>query len=415
MPALMSSSATWRQRIGLRLRAARLSSLLLVSPLLLFTLLVFVVPILVILTKAVESPEVSTGLPRTSLAMAAWSDTGDLPPSEVFDALATDLRDRSAEANRAVAAAARRLNYELSGFRSLLITTARGVKASSAAADPRETLVGLDPRWGQVATWSAIKQAVPTHTTYYMLAALDLRQNPDGSIAPVAPDQRAYLDVLLRTLRIAGITTLVCLALGYPLAALMTSASHGFATVLLSAVMLPFWTSLLAKTSSWIVILQQDGPINKALMWTGLVSEPVPLIFNSTGLYIVMTHMMLPFMVLPIYATMKGIPGSYMRASASLGAHPVRGFLSVYLPMTAPGIGAGALLTFIVASGYYITPSLVGSPREQMLGYFVAYYAYTSINWGLAAALSLVLLACVLMLYLVAGRLVGVRQLAGLK
>jgi putative spermidine/putrescine transport system permease protein len=179
--------------------------------------------------------------------------------------------------------------------------------------------------------------------------------------------------------------------------------------------MLPFWTSLLAKTSSWIVILQEQGPLNKLLIWSGIVSSPLQLIFNATGLYIVMAHMMLPFMVLPLYSTMKGIPSHYMKASSSLGANPARGFFHVYLPMSLPGVGAGALLTFIVSAGYYITPSLVGSPREQMLGYFVAFYAYTSVNWGLASALGLMLLVCVLALYLLAGRTVGVRQIAGLR
>ncbi|WP_425105105.1 ABC transporter permease [Ancylobacter sp.] len=389
--------------------------MLLAAPLFLFTLAVFVVPIVLILTKAVDNPEVVTGLPRTSTAIGGWSGAGDLPSDEVFRALIADLGDRSPAAARNIAAAARRLNYEMGGFRSLLIASARGAKSAGAATDARQTLLGIDPRWGEVGTWTAIKRAAPVHTAYYTLAALDLRQDSEGGLERVSPDQRAYVDVLLRTLRIAGVTTLICLILGYPLAAVMASASHGFAAVLLGAVLLPFWTSLLAKTSSWIVILQQDGPVNKLLMLTGLTSAPVPLIFNSTGLYIVMAHMMLPFTVLPIYSTMKGVPGQYMRASSSLGAHPIRGFLNVYLPMTMPGIGAGALLTFIVSAGYYVTPSLVGSPREQMLGYFVAYYAYTSINWGLAAALSLVLLACVLALYLLAGRFIGVRQIAGLK
>lgn len=415
MSAPSPSSTTWRLRIARWLRGARVSSVLLAAPLLLFTLAVFVAPIVIILTNAVDNPEVSAGLPRTSAAIGGWTRHAELPPEDVFQALAADLRDRSPEATRNIAAAARRLNYEIGGFRSLLIATARGMKAAAPGADPRQTLLGTDARWGDVGTWAAIKRAAPAHTAYYTLAALDLRQTIEGGIERVPADQRAYVDVLLRTLRIAGTTTLICLVLGYPLAALMVSASHGFAALLLGAVLLPFWTSLLAKTSAWIVILQQDGPINKLLMSSGLVSAPLPLIFNSTGLYIVMAHMMLPFMVLPIYSTMKGVPAYYMRASSSLGAHPIRGFLNVYLPMTLPGVGAGALLTFIVSAGYYITPSLVGSAREQMLGYFVAYYAYTSINWGLASALSLILLACVLTLYLLAGRLIGVRQIAGLK
>lgn len=391
-------------------------SFLLVSPLLVFTIAVFLLPVAMILLNAVASPEVSAGLPRTSVMLAMWKPDGPqgLPDEAAFEALALDLSDKGAA--RTVATAARRLNYEIGGFRSLLISTARSLK--SAAADQkgwRERLVAIDNRWADPSYWLAIRRAAPVYTPFYLLSALDMRENEDGSIGLVPDSQRTYVDVLARTLRIAGVITLLCLALGYPLAALMVKAGRRFALVLFGAVMLPFWTSLLAKTSAWIVILQDQGPLNKLLVWSGLLSSPVPLIFNATGLYIVMVHMMLPFMVLPIYSTMKGIQAHYMRASGSLGAHPLRGFFNIYLPLSLPGIGAGALLTFIVSAGYYITPSLVGSAHEQMLGYFVAFYAYTSVNWGLASALGLLLLVCVLVLYLLAGRTVGVRQIAGLK
>jgi putative spermidine/putrescine transport system permease protein len=400
-----------------RLSRHRVTSLLLVAPLLIFTIVVFLLPIVTILTNAVASPEVSRGLPRTSLALAGWHPADrNLPGGEVFDALAQDLAEKSPERTRAVAAAARRLNYEVGGFRSLIVSTERAVKKSADdAGNWRERLIGMDGRWGDIETWQALRRAAPAHTPFYILSALDMRQAADGSIGMVPENQRTYVAVLMRTLKVAAVTTLICLALGYPFAALMVKSGRTFAFMLLGAVMLPFWTSLLAKTSSWIVILQEQGPLNKLLSWSGIVSSPLQLIFNATGLYIVMAHMMLPFMVLPLYSTMKGIPSHYMKASSSLGANPARGFFHVYLPMSLPGVGAGALLTFIVSAGYYITPSLVGSPREQMLGYFVAFYAYTSVNWGLASALGLMLLVCVLALYLLAGRTVGVRQIAGLR
>jgi putative spermidine/putrescine transport system permease protein len=409
---------TWRERLAPRIGRNGVTSFLLISPLLAFTVAVFLLPVAMILLNAVASPEVSAGLPRTSVMLASWKPDGaeSLPDETAFEALALDLSDKGAASARAMATAARRLNYEIGGFRSLLISTARSLK-SAAASDQgwRERLVAIDKRWADPSYWHAIRRAAPAYTPFYLLSALDMRQSADGDISLVPESQRAYVDVLARTLRIAGVITLICLALGYPLAALMVKAGRRFAFVLFGAVMLPFWTSLLAKTSAWIVILQDQGPLNKLLLWSGLLSSPVPLIFNATGLYIVMVHMMLPFMVLPLYSTMKGIPAQYMRASGSLGAHPLRGFFNIYLPMSLPGVGAGALLTFIVSAGYYITPSLVGSAREQMLGYFVAFYAYTSVNWGLASALGLVLLVCVLLLYLLAGRTVGVRQIAGLK
>jgi len=146
-----------------------------------------------------------------------------------------------------------------------------------------------------------------------------------------------------------------------------------------------------------------------------LTDGPLALVFNRFGLYVAMVHILLPFMILPIFSVMKGIPPTYMRASASLGAHPFRGFLQVYFPLTLPGVGAGALLTFIISAGYYITPTLVGGAQDQMLSYFIAFYANTTINWGMSAALGAVLLGCVILLYATVGRLIGVARIAGIE
>ncbi|MGB3387649.1 MAG: ABC transporter permease, partial [Pseudaminobacter sp.] len=336
-------------------------------------------------------------------------------PDAVF---ATFAKELATAERQDVAELARRLNYEISGLRTLVMSTARKVrpeKAEPTGADARQALAEIDPRWQDPAYWHALQRASPAYTPYYLLAALDLRQADDGSIVKAPEDQRTFVDILLRTLRISAIVTLVTLLVGFPYANLMATAGRGLSVFLMIAVMLPFWTSLLARTSAWIVMLQKEGLINTFLGYLGLIDQPLELIFNTTGLYIVMVHMMLPFMVLPIFATMKGIPPHFMRASASLGAHPVRGFLHVYLPMTLPGVGAGTLLTFIVTAGYYITPSLVASARDQMVGYFIAFFANKTINWGMASALGIMLLACVIAIYLVAARTVGVRQLAGLR
>jgi putative spermidine/putrescine transport system permease protein len=394
----------------------RTISLLLVAPLFLYVLLTFMLPIGMMLYRAFENPELVEAFPETTAALAAWETGGggELPPDEMF---ATFARELAAAPKRPTAEAARRLNYEISGFRTLISKSARRIDKIEAgdAASVRAALVALDERWGEPATWHAMKRAAPSYTPHYALAAVDLRQDDRGDIVRAPEEQRTYVDILLRTLRIAAVVTLVCLLLGFPLANLMAGASGPFAVVLMIAVMLPFWTSLLARTSAWIVLLQKEGLVNTLLGRLGLIDAPLELIFNTTGLYIVMVHMMLPFMVLPLYATMRGIPPHFMKASASLGAHPLRGFLHVYLPMTLPGIGAGALLTFIVTVGYYITPSLVASASDQMVGYFIAFFANTTINWGMASALGMVLLICVVAVYLGAARMVGVRQLAGLK
>lgn len=412
-----AAEATRRQwgRAGRRRRAI---SLLLVAPLLVYVLLTFMLPIGMMLYKAVENVELAAAMPKTVTELSRWTaaDPSDLPPDIVFT---TFVQEISQAPRNLAGEAARRLNYEESGYRTLLTSTIRKLRtlpddiASEGVA--RQLLAGIDKRWEEPTYWHAMKRASPSYTPYYMLAAVDLAVDDGGSIVQAPEEQRTYVDILFRTLKTAAIVTLVCALLGYPLANLMVVAPRAFSIALIIAVMLPFWTSLLARTSAWIVLLQREGLVNSLLGSLGLIREPLELIFNTSGLYIVMVHMMLPFMVLPLYSTMKGIPPHFMRASASLGAHPIRGFLNVYLPMTLPGVGAGVLLTFIVTAGYYITPSLVASARDQMLGYFIAFFANTTINWGMASALGIVLLLCTVAVYALAARTVGVRQLAGLK
>ncbi|WP_439623131.1 ABC transporter permease [Shinella sp.] len=396
----------------------RTISLLLVAPLFVYVLLTFMLPIGMMLYKAVENVELIRAVPETTVALGQWKPESpdELPPDIVFT---TFLKEISAAPRNLVGEAARRLNYEVSGYRTLLTSTVRKLRTMpenlSEEGAARRFMAGIDARWEEPAYWHAMKRASSTYTPYYMLAAVDLGIDDAGQVVQAPEEQRTYIDILLRTLKTAAIVTAVCVVLGYPLANLMVVAPRLFSIALIIAVMLPFWTSLLARTSAWIVLLQREGLVNSLLGYLGLIREPLELIFNTTGLYIVMIHMMLPFMVLPLYSAMKGIPPHFMKASASLGAHPVRGFLNVYLPMTLPGVGAGVLLTFIVTAGYYITPSLVASARDQMLGYFIAFFANTTINWGMASALGIILLACTVAVYFLAARTVGVRQLAGLK
>lgn len=390
-------------------------SLLLIAPVLLYGTVFFLLPLAMMAFRAIDNPETRDALPRTVAALQAWSaESGRLPSDEAYAALSADLA--KGQGTRVVGELARRLNYEIGGYRTLVMKTARAIgEQPPSAATAKAWLIETDERWSELTFWAALKRASTPLTGHYLLAALDLRQADSGDIVRAEPDQRIYLDILRRTLVIAAGVTLTCLMLGYPLAALLIKASRPIAYVITLAIMLPFWTSLLARTTAWIVVLQENGLVNSLLLAAGIVGEPLTLIFNSTGLYIVMVHILLPFTVLPIYNSLKSIPPHLMRASSSLGAHPVRGFFAVYLPLSLPGVAAGGLLTFIVAAGYYITPSLVGSAREQMLGYFVAFYANNTVNWGMASALGLVLLSCIMSVYLVAASTLGVKQLAGIK
>jgi putative spermidine/putrescine transport system permease protein len=399
-------------------RTKRLMSVLLITPLLAYTVVFFVLPISMMLYRAISNPELIEAFPHTvqALSTSAQYDDTSLPDDLVFEALEQDFI-RSDDLG-IMGGAARRLNYENPGYRFMVMSAARHYRGQSiehsGADSARSTLLALDPRWGSKEFWGDFKRASPAYTSYYLLAALDLAKTQNG-IEHVEPEKRVYIDLILKTLKIAFIVSLLCLLLGFPFAALMVSASKPLQMVLILAVMLPFWTSLLARTTAWIVVLQDKGIVNTLLMKLGLIDQPLPMIFNALGVYIVMVHILLPFTVLPLYNVMKSIPPHYMRASSSLGAHPIRGFFHVYLPMTLTGIGSGTLLTFIVAAGYYVTPTLVGSAREQMLGYFIAFYTNTTINWGMASALGLILIVCVMSIYLLAGRLVGIRQIAGLR
>ena len=255
--------------------------------------------------------------------------------------------------------------------------------------------------------WAALRRAAFTITDFYLLSALDLRRNEHGWVTGVPAEEAVFVAILGRTLKIAGAVTLICLALGYPLAYVVATAQARTGNLLMILILLPFWTSLLVRTSAWVVLLQNEGIVNGLLLGSGVVDQPVQMIFNRFGVYVAMTHVLLPFMILPLYSVMKTIDPSTLRAATSLGAPPSTAFRRVYLPQSLPGIGAGGLLVFILAIGYYITPALVGGANDQMVSYFIAFYTNRTVNWGLAAALATLLLAATAVLYAVYARIAG--------
>jgi putative spermidine/putrescine transport system permease protein len=380
----------------------------LVAPLVLFLVLFFVWPLWTMVTASVVDDAVTKVLPRTAAAMAQW-DGNDLPPPAVQTAFAEDLR--SAEGLLVLGEAVRRLNSAVSGFRTLL---SRTVTAAREAADLASLdLAAIDRRWSDPRFWRAIRDAVPPYTDRNLLAALDLKRDASGNITAEDPGTAANRVIMLRTFVIAGTVTLVCALIGLPYAMLAASASGLVRALLLLAVLLPLWTSLLVRTAAWFILLQQEGLINDALMAIGLIDGPLPLIFNRLGVIIAMTHVLLPFMVLPIYSVLIAVPRNLMPAAASLGAGPLRAFWRVLLPLAMPGLMSGCLLVFMVAIGYYITPALVGGANDQMISSVIAFYALGTANWGMAGALGLILLAVTLLLYVVYGRLSRSPQLPG--
>ena len=383
-------------------RRQGMRAFLLVAPLLFFVLAVFVYPIGTVLLRAVASPEFPEEMPRTSQVLSAW-DVNQALPGQAWEALALDLADL--KERKTVGKVANALNVEYAGARSLVSATVR--KADTFTPPWRDALIEANAGWEKPEIWLAMKSLSSSITARFFLAAVDMRADPSAGISLQPEDRRIYVSIFLRTFMIGAVVTFWCLLLGYPVAYLLASLPLRYSNLLMILVLLPFWTSLLVRTTAWIVLLQNQGVVNSLLVWGGLVADGarVELVFNRTGTIIAMTHILLPFMILPLYSVMKTIPPSYMRAARSLGANQFTAFRRIYVPQTAAGIMAGSLLVFILALGYYITPALVGGESGTLISNMIAFHIQKTLNWGLAAALSAILLVCVLVLYWAYSRL----------
>ncbi len=273
----------------------------------------------------------------------------------------------------------------------------------------RDGFEEIDEDWVAPEIWQTIKTYSPAYTSGYFLNSIDMQKTPEGP-ALRDEDERIYGLLFQRTMFMSLVITLSCILLGYPIAYLLSNLPSSKANLLMILVLLPFWTSLLVRTSAWKVMLQQQGVINDTLVWLGLVADDARLtmINNQFGTIVAMTHILLPFMILPMYSVMSTIPPSYVRAAKSLGATNWTTFWRVYFPQSVPGIGAGSILVFILSIGYYITPEIVGGTSGIFISNRIAYHISSSLNWGLAAALGTILLVVVLVLYWAYDRIVGI-------
>ncbi len=385
-------------------RRNRIVAFGLVLPLLAFIVITFLVPILLMLFRSVDNPVVNGVFPETLAILENWDGKG-LPSEEAYAAMAAELV--KGRKDKTIGRAATRLNFETAGVRSLITKSARKLRKIKTGPY-KEAMIEIDEDWGDRKIWATVKRMGKRYTHVQYLAAVDLRQNVDGEIVNQPEERQIYRQIFIRTLWISLLVTVACLALGYPISYLLATLPLKTSNLLMILVLLPFWTSLLVRTTAWIVLLQSEGVINDLVMLTGMVTERPQLIYNQFGTIVAMVHILLPFMVLPIYSVMKGIPPSYMRAAQSLGATPFTAFVKVYAPQTVPGIGAGSILVFILSIGYYITPALVGGRTGQLISNFIAYHMQKSLNWGLAAALGAVLLAGVLVFYWLYNKIVGI-------
>ena len=393
------------------LRRRKLTAFLFVAPLLVFLLFAFVAPIGSMLFRSVHNPNVAELIPDTLDQLRDWDGEG-LPDPEAIRQLAIDLKRLAND--RTSGRLAGEVNRIQPGASSLIQSTARrmrGVDDDELAASGDVLLLEAHANWQRVEIWRAIRESGRAYTIAHYLTALDLERTPSGEIQP-RDGPRIYVALYAQSLRIALTITLLTFLLGYPLSYYLANAPARISNVLLIFVLLPFWTSLLVRTTSWIALLQTNGVVNTFLMGTGILSSPLSMLYTEFATVIAMTHILLPFMILPLYSVMKGIDPSYLRAAMSMGAKPIPAFFRVYFPMTLPGLSAGALLVFIVSVGYYITPALVGGSDGQMISNLIAFHMQQSNNWPLAAALGSLLLALILLLYWTYDRLVGARNIS---
>jgi putative spermidine/putrescine transport system permease protein len=384
----------------------RLRSFALATPLLALLLLSFGIPIAILLSRAIYDPTIANALPLTSAAIQSWSGNG-IPDDKTLESLAADLKANQQRGN--LAEFAKSLNARLPGARSQILKTARALDKEGIT--DTVSLVKSISLWTNPATWATIERGRHPLTSFYLLSAVDLRWSADGSIERVPPEQAIFLRVFARTFLVAATVTLATLVLGFPLAFLISSVPKTVGAILIVAVLLPFWTSILVRTAAWTVLLQKFGLVNDILLWLGVTGTRLDLMYSRLGLIVAMTHIQLPFTLLPIYSVMRTIQPSQMRAAYSLGGRPLTSFLRVYLPQVVPGIMAGCLLTFILCLGYYITPALIGGAGDQLISNFIANYVNVELNWEMAAALSFILLVFTMGLYAIFARMLGLDRL----
>jgi putative spermidine/putrescine transport system permease protein len=387
-------------------RKNKLKAFLLVAPLLLFLIITYIFPIGDMLIRSVDDREVTNMLPKTFKAMKSW-DGQELPSEEVFEAFYFDMKLLIEE--RREGKLSTQMNFTKNGFKSILKKLRREMKKFDEG-NYKEQIMAVHKRWADVEYWRAIKARSPSFTNQKYLKGMDMYTNEKDEIVSVQEDRQIHRILWFRTLEVAFFVTVFCFLMAYPIAHLLATLPMKYSNLLMICVLLPFWTSLLVRTASWMILLQQNGIINDFFVWIGLVSEDnrIEMMFNKTGTYVAMTQILLPFMVLPLYSVMKTISPSLMRAGKSLGGTPFIAFWKVYFPLTIPGIGAGCLLVFILAIGYYITPALVGGASGTLISNQIAFHMKSTLDWSFASAMGLMLLTGVLVIYWLYNKVVGI-------
>ena len=387
-------------------RKNKIKAFLLVAPLLLFLLITYITPIGEMFTRSIDDKMITKMLPKTYKSMESW-DGQELPPEEVYASFLSDYK--VLVKNKTQGKLGQRLNKEKNGFNSILKKLKRKMKKFEEG-NYKEQIISVHKRFGDVEYWRAVKRTAPPYTIGKYLKAVDMYKDQNGDIIQVEEKRRVYKKLWIRTVEVAFFVTIFCFFMGYPIAHLLATIPVKYSNLLMICVLLPFWTSLLVRTASWMILLQQQGLVNDFIVMIGLVDDAnrPQMMYNKVGTYVAMTQILLPFMVLPLYSVMKTVSPSMMRAGKSLGGTPFVSFWKIYFPLTISGVGAGSLLVFILAVGYYITPELVGGASGTLISNSIAYHMKQTLDWSFASAMGLMLLFGVLAIYWIYNKLVGV-------
>ena len=391
-------------------RKNKIRALLLVSPLLLFIFFTFIVPIGSMLTRSTDDSYINSVFPKTFKVYQKWDRQG-LPPEEVYAAMFFEIKKAS---GFEIGKASTRMNYAQSGWKSMIKKSKRKFKKIGENEGPfKDKMIEVDKKWGDPKFWLALGVMVDPKTYEYYLNSVDKRYDSEKNIIDQPENRQIYVKTWIKTFKVSILVTLFCFMLGYPISYLLATLPLKYSNLLMICVLLPFWTSLLVRIVVWMVILQQKGVFNNLMVISGLIADENrwQLMYNQTGTIIVMTQILLPFMVLPLYSVMKTISPNYMRAALNLGASPLHAFWRIYMPNSVPGISAGGMLVFVIAIGYFITPELVGGKDGQMIGNWIGYHLKTTLNWGLSAALGGILLVVMTILYWIYNKLVGIENI----
>jgi putative spermidine/putrescine transport system permease protein len=379
-------------------RPSRLTllSYALCAPLVVLLGVCFLLPLLYVLHTGLHNPVIGGEWPEFIQALRADHDN---PPDEpVFRALAREIqRQHDDESYKLTLKPFSQQEPELWRLMQHMADTLPPESFASAKA----WFIGNDPAWAEADTWKVIRRVAAPYTTHNLVNAFDVNLTPEGTLRLEPSERRGYSLVIGDTLLMAIWVTLIALAIGYPLAYRIVTMPRKPARVMLSVLLMLLWTAVVVKTYAWLAIFDRNGIVNELLLGSGLVDEHVAFRPSRAVVILTMTYTLLPFMILPVYQSMRRVALDQLRAAVSLGASPARAVLTAYLPATMPGIAAGCLLVFVLSIGYYTLPALAAGAAQTTVSMLLVEFALTIANNGMAAAMGSFVLVIAATLYVV--------------